>query len=105
MPHTGHDCHRQCLWPSPIQHRSQWHGVVLLTMNQQRFSVRLSGDRHHSEAAGGHADQHQRVNLALGVELGKGVRRDEGAERKPGQGQSAYIAEATSPLLNVVRKI
>ena len=73
MAYAGDDCHWKYLWPRPIHHRGQWHRVILLAVNHQRFHVRLGRNRRYRKAAGGDPDQHQRVDLSFSVELGKGV--------------------------------
>ena len=73
MAHTGNDCHRKYLGSRPVQRRGQRNGVVLLTVNHQRFRVRVNGNRCDSETAGSHPDQNQRIQLALTVQLRKSV--------------------------------
>ncbi|MEY3872448.1 MAG: hypothetical protein RLZZ296_1443, partial [Pseudomonadota bacterium] len=88
MAYARDDCHWKYLWARPIHHRCQRHRVVLLAMNHQRFHVRLSRNRRDRESTGRDPHQYQRINLAPGMELGKGVRRDKCAERKSSQGKA-----------------
>ena len=84
---SGHDCYRKCLRTRPVKHCRQRDRVVLFAVDDERFCMRARVNRRDRIAACSGADQHQLVYLAQRLELGKGVRGDKGAERKPGQRQ------------------
>jgi hypothetical protein len=70
MATTGKYGDREILRPRPVHHRAQRHGVILLTVDQER--ARLQGRRYRQQvkAARCGTHQHQMVYPALGEQPG-----------------------------------
>ena len=85
----GNHRDRQFLRASPVHDIAEGHGVILLTMDDQRARVQVLWNGCHRKPAGGSADQHDAGQRALRCKLRHRMAGNECTKRKACQRQIA----------------
>lgn len=82
MLHVGHNGHGQALGTSPVEHRCQRYGVVVLAMYDQGATVRGTGQRGAAKTAGCSANESDFVDTPTVPQAFDGVGNDESSKGK-----------------------